>query len=131
MNCKDFHRTCIFCLKQKTKEILIENEFAFAILDNYPASIGHTLVIPRRHVTDYCDLLQNEMIAINNLLRIRRKQLLDLDQSIKGFNIGMNCGIIAGQTIPHTHIHLIPRRSGDTPNPQGGVRGAIPDKMHY
>ncbi len=122
---------CLFCKKSKGDEILHENEHAFAILDGYPVSEGHTLIIPKRHFADYFDITQKEQMGIHDIVQIRRKELLRCDESIKGFNLGTNSGDVAGQTIWHCHIHLIPRRKGDTANPRGGVRGAIPGKMGY
>lgn len=112
----------------KNRNFLIKNNLAFAILDKYPVSKGHTLIIPKRHLADYFELSPEEIIAINDLLHMRRRQLLQADNSIEGFNIGVNCGKVAGQTLSHCHIHLMPRYAGDTPNPKGGVRGAIPGK---
>ncbi len=127
----DFENGCLFCKKVKNRKILIENNFSFAILDSYPVSKGHTLVIPKRHVADYFEMTEIEQNAVHDLLGFCRKQLLDTDPSIKGFNVGVNCGKVAGQTIFHCHIHLIPRRPGDTDHPEGGVRGVIPNKMSY
>jgi diadenosine tetraphosphate (Ap4A) HIT family hydrolase len=124
-------KSCVFCNLPKTREIMCSNNLAFAILDNYPVSKGHTLVIPNRHVADYFKLIEKEIAAINELLILRRKQLLQVDKTITGFNMGVNCGEAAGQTIFHCHVHLIPRRLNDTPNPKGGVRGVIPSKMQY
>lgn len=126
-----FEVGCLLCEKMKTQEILIENDFSFAILDSYPVSKGHTLVIPKRHVADYFEMTKNERNAVHDLLRIRHKQLLETDPSIDGFNVGVNTGKAAGQTVFHCHIHLIPRRLGDTHHPKGGVRGVIPNKMSY
>jgi len=122
---------CAFCKKSKDDEIILENEYAFAVLDGYPVSEGHTLIIPKRHFSDYFEITEKEYIAVHDLIRVRRKQLLENDKTIFGFNVGANSGEVAGQTIWHCHIHLIPRRKGDTPNPRGGVRGVIPDKMAY
>lgn len=113
---------CQFCGVSQDR-ILIENELALAISDKYPVSSGHTLVIPKRHVADYFDATKSEQNAINDILRIRRKQLLENNGLITGFNVGVNCGEAAGQTIFHCHVHLIPRCQGDTANPRGGVRG--------
>lgn len=121
---------CLFC-EMKEDNYLFENEYAYAILDKYPVTEGHTLVIPKRHFSDYFEITKVELDAVHDLLNIRRKQLLEADKTIKGFNVGINSGEVAGQTIFHCHIHLIPRRKGDTPNPRGGVRGVIPDKMNY
>ena len=126
-----FKEGCIFCEKLFRNEALIENDYAYAILDSYPVSKGHTLIIPKRHIADYFETFEKERNKTSDLLRIRRKELMELDPSIKGFNVGVNSGECAGQTIDHCHIHLIPRRVGDTPNPRGGVRGVIPIKMDY
>ena len=122
---------CIFCEAPSNREIILQNDFCIAFLDSYPVTDGHTLITPKRHVTDYFELSEVEITAANNLLRIRHKELMELDPSIKGFNIGVNNGACAGQTIEHCHIHLIPRRVGDTTIPAGGVRGAVPNKMAY
>jgi ATP adenylyltransferase len=122
--------SCVFC-KIDDREIISENEYAYATPDGYAATSGHTLIIPKRHIQDYFDLSEKEREAINNLLRLNRKLLLEKDKSISGFNIGVNCGESAGQSIMHCHIHLIPRRVGDVANPRGGVRGVIPHKMNY
>ena len=91
----------------------------------------HCLIIPKRHVVDYFELSDDEIIACNNLIKIIKKEVLDKDKSVKAFNIGTNAGKIAGQSIMHCHIHLIPRREGDVENPQGGVRSVIPKNQHY
>lgn len=127
----EFQDSCVFCLKSRSTDIILENEYAFAVLDVFPVSKGHTLIIPKRHFSDYFDISQAEQIAVHDLIRIRRKALLDEDLTIAGFNVGANAGEAAGQTIWHCHVHLIPRRKGDTPNPRGGVRGVIPSKMSY
>jgi ATP adenylyltransferase len=128
---EDNKEDCIFCNKAKGGQILHENDYAFATLDGYPVSEGHTLIIPKRHFPDYFDITQKEHIAVHDIIKIRRKELLRADSSIEGFNTGANSGEVAGQTIWHCHIHLIPRRTGDTPNPRGGIRGVIPDRMSY
>jgi diadenosine tetraphosphate (Ap4A) HIT family hydrolase len=121
---------CVFCAITEDQKIL-QNELAYCVLDKYPVTPGHSLLIPKRHFVDYFSITNNEQAAIHDLARIRRKQLLETDQTIRGFNIGANAGIAAGQTIFHMHIHLIPRREGDIENPEGGVRGVIPGKMGY
>ncbi len=103
----------------------------YALADRYPVSRGHTLVIPRRHTPDYFSMTSEERRDAEDLIFRLRERLLAADASIEGFNVGMNCGEVAGQTVPHAHIHLIPRRRGDTPHPRGGVRGVIPDRMSY
>ncbi len=122
---------CAFCDYMKSGEKLIENEYAFAKLDKYPVTEGHTLIIPKRHFLDYFNITKVEADAVYDLVRIRRKQLLEKDSQIEGFNMGINSGEVAGQTVYHSHLHLIPRRKGDLKDPRGGVRGVIPDKMKY
>ncbi len=121
---------CLFCnIPQEL--ILAENSFAYAIKDEFPVTEGHTLVIPNNHVDEYFGLSIEELLGCDNLLKSVRRDLLLADNSIKGFNIGMNSGAVAGQTIFHCHIHLIPRREGDVDDPRGGVRHLIPGKGHY
>jgi diadenosine tetraphosphate (Ap4A) HIT family hydrolase len=115
---------CDFC-ELPTKRVIAENELALAIEDAYPVTDGHTLIIPKRHVADYFDLGQAEINAVISLLKARRGKLLAADASIKGFNSGTNSGAVAGQTVFHCHIHLIPRREGDTKQPVGGIRNVI------
>lgn len=124
---------CIFCsiFNQNKNEIIIDNKFAFAIYDNFPVSAYHCLIIPKRHVESYFDIDGNELLAINELLKACKERILINDYSVKGFNIGINIGEIAGQSIFHVHVHLIPRRTGDVDNPKGGVRGVIPNKQQY
>ena len=125
-------KECIFCNPYKNKfKIYDSNELAFAIEDNYPVTNKHCLVIPKRHCESYFDLFQPELNAINQLLLKLKFELQKKDSSIKGFNIGHNYGEVAGQSIKHCHIHLIPRRKGDTKNPRGGVRGVIKEKQDY
>jgi diadenosine tetraphosphate (Ap4A) HIT family hydrolase/5-methylcytosine-specific restriction endonuclease McrA len=125
--------SCLFCEIETTdrSRIILENELAYVIADGFPVTPGHSLIIPKRHTPDYFSLTQPEVNAINALLQERRAGLLEGDPKITGFNIGMNCGEDAGQTIFHCHVHLIPRRSGDVENPRGGVRHIIPGKGYY
>ena len=121
---------CLFCnIPQEL--ILVENSFAYAIKDEFPVTEGHTLVIPKNHVDEYFGLSIEELLGCDNLLKSVRRDLLLADNSIKGFNIGMNSGAAAGQTIFHCHIHLIPRREGDVDDPRGGVRNVFPGKGLY
>jgi len=121
---------CLFCnIPQEL--IIAENSFAYAIKDEFPVTEGHTLVIPKNHVDEYFGLSIEELLGCDNLLKSVRRDLLLVDDSIKGFNIGMNSGAVAGQTIFHCHIHLIPRREGDVDDPRGGVRNVIPGKGLY
>jgi len=111
--------------------IVSDNKLAFAIKDGFPVTQGHTLIIPRRHAETFFDLSHEEVLACTDLLHQQRENILQEDSSVKGFNIGMNAGAAAGQTIFHCHIHLIPRRVGDVENPRGGIRHVIPNKGYY
>jgi diadenosine tetraphosphate (Ap4A) HIT family hydrolase len=124
---------CLFCDIQSNdrKRIIAENNLAYAIRDGFPVTDGHTLFIPKRHVSDYFGLVQSEVNAINLLVQEQRALLMASDSKIEGFNIGMNCGEVSGQTVFHCHVHLIPRRRGDVANPRGGVRHIIADKGFY
>ena len=124
---------CLFCDIQSKdrKRIIAENTLAYAIRDGYEVTAGHTLLIPKRHVADYFGLIPAEVNAINQLMAEQKAVLQSEDESIEAFNIGMNCGEVAGQTIFHCHVHLIPRRRGDVENPRGGVRHVIPGKGYY
>lgn len=102
-----------------------------AVRDRFPVTPLHTLVVPEGHVADYFDLRPEERADAERLLRVLRDEILNEDPLVTGFNIGVNCGASAGQTIMHVHIHLIPRRDGDLDNPRGGVRGVIPERMDY
>ena len=121
---------CLFCSLPSAR-VLAANSLAVAIRDGYPVTEGHSLVIPRRHVADWFGLTEEEVLACNSLLRALRDTIQRQDQAVTSFNIGMNAGSDAGQTIFHCHIHLIPRRAGDVPNPRGGVRHVIPGKGYY
>jgi diadenosine tetraphosphate (Ap4A) HIT family hydrolase len=121
---------CIFCDISKNK-IIKSNELTVVIKDDYPVTKHHCLIIPKRHCSDFFDLYQPEINAISQLINEMKTELKKKDKTIKGFNIGNNSGKVAGQTIFHCHIHLIPRRKGDTDNPRGGVRGVIKDKQSY
>ncbi|MDA9653556.1 HIT family protein [Candidatus Pelagibacter sp.] len=127
---KDLNNSCLFC-NSKISGIVYENKLAYASYDTYPVSEYHCLIIPKRHAIDYFDLTNDEIIACNDLIKKVKEECLNKDESIKAFNIGSNAGKMAGQSIMHCHIHLIPRREGDVDNPQGGVRSVIPKKQHY
>lgn len=124
---------CRFCPnKLKNLHRKVEDHGSLWVVeDKYPVSEGHHLIIPKRHTTDWFSMTETERRDADRIMGILRTRLYDLDDTITGFNVGMNCGESAGQTIFHAHIHIIPRRDGDTPNPTGGVRGVIPDKMCY
>tara|TARA_S200000501_G_C20559011_1_gene627920 strand:+ start:354 stop:755 length:402 start_codon:yes stop_codon:yes gene_type:complete len=121
---------CIFCKVDK-KNIIYENDYAYVSYDSYPVSKFHSLIIPKRHISDFFDLNKDELFACNDVIHKIKKEIERKDKLVKGFNIGTNAGLISGQTIMHCHIHLIPRRKGDVDNPQGGVRAVIPLKQHY
>jgi ATP adenylyltransferase len=121
---------CIFC-EIGAGRIIAENELCFAIRDAFPVTEHHTLVIPKRHISDYFDLHQPERNAIEEMLHAQRQSILDQDNTVTGFNVGINAGASAGQTVFHVHIHLIPRRDDDVVDPRGGVRGVIPSKQRY
>ena len=127
---KDPNNPCLFC-NVKISGCAHENELAYASYDSYPVSEHHCLIIPKRHIKDYFDLSNDELVACNDLLKIVKKEIINKDPLVKGFNLGTNIGIVSGQSILHCHFHLIPRREGDVDNPQGGVRSVIPNKQHY
>ena len=103
----------------------------FVVRDSYPVTKLHTLIIPHRHVSNFFDLNDNELGDLSKILKKEKQSLLNLDKTISAFNVGVNAGKDAGQSIMHCHIHLIPRRKGDIENPRGGVRGVIPSKQKY
>ena len=121
---------CIFC-NDCAGRTIAENELCFAIRDGFPVTDLHTLIIPKRHVADYFDLYQPELNAIHELLAQQKQIIMQEDKSVTGFNVGINAGKSAGQTVFHVHVHLIPRRDGDVEEPRGGVRGVIPQKQSY
>ena len=127
---RDPNNPCLFC-NSKASGIAHENNLAYSSYDTYPVSEQHCLIIPKRHVVDYFELSNEELVACNDLIKIVKQEVLHKDKNVKAFNIGTNAGKIAGQSIMHCHIHLIPRREGDVDNPQGGVRSVIPKKQHY
>ncbi len=110
--------------------MLAETSLSFAFLDRFPVSNGHTLVIPKRHVVSIWEMNTEEYADAFNLVG-RVKDILQERFAPQGFNVGVNCGEAAGQTIFHAHIHLIPRYNGDVANPRGGVRNIIPGKGNY
>ena len=125
---RDPNNPCLFC--KDPRGVSVQNELAYSARDSYPASPGHTLVIPRRHVASFFELTPEEVAACMDLIR-EEKGILDQEYNPDGYNIGVNAGAAAGQSIFHVHIHLIPRYKGDVENPQGGVRHVIPKKGHY
>ena len=121
---------CIFCLISN-KRIVTQNNLAYLIYDKYPVTSGHCLIIPKRHFSDYFEITQAEMNSIHQLIKVGKELNRKESGTVNGFNIGINNGKIAGQTILHTHIHLIPRRESDVENPVGGIRNIIPGKGDY
>lgn len=122
---------CVFCRELGEGHAIAEFGEAAALLDGFPVSEGHTLIVPKRHVADLFELGDGDIRDIWLLLRQVRDEIIRRDPSIRAFNIGVNSGTDAGQTVPHAHVHLIPRRRGDTPDPRGGIRGVIPEQMSY
>lgn len=120
---------CIFCKLESTK-IRDHIEQAVTILDGFPVSPGHTLVIPRRHMETYFDATPEERAVLWDLVEVTRERL-DREYRPDGYNIGINVGRAAGQTVMHLHIHVIPRYTDDMPDPRGGVRHVIPEKGKY
>jgi diadenosine tetraphosphate (Ap4A) HIT family hydrolase len=114
---------CLFCwiMRSQERPILVENRLFVAVADNYPVSQGHTLVLPRQHVTAVSDLGSEEMVALGEILKLVQERL-NLEFAPDGYNIGINEGEAAGQTRSHLHIHVIPRYSGDVEEPRGGIR---------
>lgn len=121
---------CLFCEIPKER-VIAENELAYLIRDGFPVTDGHSLVIPKRHVSSFFELNSDEKKACDELLNQTKNDIELTDSAVSGFNVGINVGESAGQTIFHCHIHLIPRRNGDVEEPRGGVRGVIPQKQKY
>ena len=120
---------CIFCDTPKERIVLV-NDHAFAIYDGFPVNPGHILIIPKRHFPNFFEATNEERTALFNLVDDAKK-ILDQKFHPDGYNVGINIGLAAGQSVMHLHIHLIPRYIGDVKNPKGGVRGVIPNKQSY
>jgi diadenosine tetraphosphate (Ap4A) HIT family hydrolase len=120
---------CPFCRLEQLR-ILLENDFAVAFPDGFPVADGHTLVIPKRHVASLFELSEEERVAVWNLVAQVRSRL-KAEVKPDGFNIGLNDGLAAGQTVLHAHVHIIPRRLGDADDPRGGIRWIFPKKAKY
>lgn len=123
-------KECIFCNLDPNREIIAQNDLALAFFDAFPVNRGHALIIPKRHVADYFDLTEDEVAAMQALLR-EVKAIVEKRFNPDGYNIGVNVNAAAGQSVFHVHMHLIPRYKGDVENPKGGVRGVIPSKQKY
>lgn len=122
-------KTCPFCTLDESR-IIAQNDLVAAFFDLFPVNPGHTLIISKRHVANYFDLTNQEKSALWKMADYC-KSIIDSKYSPNGYNIGINIDTVAGQSIHHVHMHLIPRYTGDTPNPRGGVRGVIPSKQNY
>jgi diadenosine tetraphosphate (Ap4A) HIT family hydrolase len=120
---------CPFCTLPLSR-IQAENDHAVLIRDAYPVSPDHSLIIPKRHVGSYFEATDAERAAMQALL-VKAKHTLDAEFRPQGYNIGINDGAAAGQTVPHLHMHLIPRYAGDVADPRGGVRWVIAEKADY
>ena len=121
--------SCPFCSLERSR-VIVQNDFVMAFYDGFPVNPGHTLIVPKRHVANYFDLEREEKEALWEMADYC-KTILDNQFKPSGYNIGINIGVSAGQSVPHVHLHLIPRYEGDTPNPRGGVRGVIPKRQNY
>jgi diadenosine tetraphosphate (Ap4A) HIT family hydrolase len=122
-------KPCAFCTLAPAR-VIAENELAVVVRDGFPVSPGHTLIIPRRHIESFFDLAGEERTAMLTLLDSAKTEL-ETEFHPDGYNIGINDGVAAGQTVAHLHIHLIPRYRGDRQDPRGGVRWVLPDKAQY
>ena len=123
-------KSCPFCTRIAENKIITGNDLAVALFDSYPVSPGHTLIVPRRHIGDFLELTQDEQAAVWALVAPVRQEI-ESSRMPNGYNIGVNIGEAAGQTIGHAHLHVIPRYTGDVEDPRGGIRWVIPDKVVY
>jgi diadenosine tetraphosphate (Ap4A) HIT family hydrolase len=123
------HSSCLFCTLD-TSRIILANDYALALYDGFPVTPGHSLIVPKRHIASFFEATCEEQTAMFALLA-KIQQLLISERNPDGFNIGINDGTAAGQTVMHLHIHLIPRYAGDIEDPRGGVRWVIPEKAPY
>ena len=121
---------CPFCNKHLRDRIILQNDTFQVVYDLYPVSPGHMLLIPKRHITSFFELTNKELEDFYNLIKIAYSRI-SKEYSPDGFNIGINNGTVAGQTISHLHIHLIPRFMGDDQHPEGGIRKIIPNMVEY
>lgn len=121
--------SCPFCAIPSDR-IVFQSDVAIALRDAFPVSPGHTLIIPKRHVGSLFECTEAEQAALIKLLNLAK---MDLDREFQptGYNVGINDGAAAGQTVMHLHVHLIPRYAGDAPDPRGGVRWVLPEKAAY
>jgi len=122
---------CLFCTISNNRSFVQEVELAYVIKDKFPVTNGHLLIIPKRHEPSWFELTLGEMAQCNLLIKQMKEKIMDENKDVRGFNIGVNDGVTAGQTVMHCHMHLIPRRDNDVTNPRGGVRGVIPEMQLY
>ena len=122
---------CLFCKwKDEKEKVILENELVFARFDEFAVSKGHILFMTKRHIRDFFETTEDERRAIFELVD-EAKKMIDEKYNPDGYNIGMNCGEAAGQSVMHIHVHLIARYKGDVENPRGGIRGVIPKNQNY
>lgn len=121
---------CPFCTKIESGDVQFSNDLAVAIPDGFPLNPGHTLVVPARHVSSFFDLSQGEQEAMWSLVTLVRSNI-DQRYSPSGYNLGLNIGESAGQTVDHAHLHIVPRYKGDVADPRGGVRWVLPERAAY
>jgi diadenosine tetraphosphate (Ap4A) HIT family hydrolase/5-methylcytosine-specific restriction endonuclease McrA len=122
---------CLFCVIPIERTVILQAELAYVIPDKFPVTAGHSLIIPKRHEPSWFELTQGELAQCNLLIKQMKEKIMDEEKDVLGFNVGINAGAAAGQTIMHSHIHLIPRRRNDVVNPRGGVRGVVPGMQSY
>ncbi len=120
---------CLFCDRANKKEnkIILENDFCYARWDNFPLTEGHLEIVPKLHINSFFDLNNEQLIQLYSLLK-EAKEIVQKKYNPDSYNIGINEGETAGRTIPHLHMHLIPRYKGDVENPSGGIRNMLPDE---
>jgi len=121
---------CPFCLRIRSGELLVDGDMAVALVDAYPVSPGHVLIVPRRHEPDFFRLTDEERAAMWEMVPTVRRTI-ERNHAPAGYNIGINVGAAAGQTVPHAHLHVIPRYAGDSADPRGGVRWVLPERARY
>lgn len=121
---------CVFCSRMAQSGVLATNALAIAFWDAFPVSPGHALIVPRRHEPDFFSLSAEERAAMFDLL-MEVRAVIDTVRQPVGYNVGLNIGLAAGQTVPHAHLHVIPRFDGDHPDPRGGIRWVLPERAAY
>jgi diadenosine tetraphosphate (Ap4A) HIT family hydrolase len=122
--------TCAFCARLAAADVTVQNELAAAFPDAFPLNPGHTLIVPRRHEPDFLALSAEEQAAVWSLVELVRTRI-ERDHRPDGYNLGVNVGVAAGQTVGHAHLHVIPRYAGDAADPRGGIRWILPARAAY